>query len=197
MSDPRAQSTFQLRLDWGAAGLTRLAPSEIVVVVDAIETRGGLGPGAGQGPTSATDLAVRASELPHEPTVFIASLRTATATARAVFDEQITRGGRVAISLVLVGHGGDAAHGGDAGNFAVEDYLAAGAIGSSLSDLGLDHTSPELAVAIEGFRALGTATKHLFLASGSGQELKAAGRREELHAAATHDAEDVPNRFAR
>ena len=130
---------------------------------------------------------MQAAALPHAPTVFIASLRNAAATAAAVYDEQVARGGRTAINLVLAG---------DAGKFAVEDYLAAGAVANTLSELGLDHSSPDAAVAIEGFRPLKRAVKHLFSASAAGLAEAEAGRRDEVRAAAMLDAEALATRFS-
>ena len=177
MKDPYAQSTFQIRLGWGAEALTHLAKSRIVVVVDAIDPGG-----------EARALAEEAAALPHDPIVFIASLRTATATAKALYEEQITQGGRAAINLVLVGH---------SGRFAVEDFLAAGAIADALTALGLDHSSPEVAVATEGYRPLTRALKHLLSASESGVSLKAEDRKPEVASAAELDADDSALRFAR
>ncbi|UOQ55904.1 phosphosulfolactate phosphohydrolase [Leucobacter allii] len=219
----RSQASYQVRLGWGSAALERLAESGIVVVVDAIEdpvgsaaAAGDAGPAAetdGAAPTSAADsLARRAAASPHAPAVFRASLRNATATARAVYAEQLARGGRTAINLVLVGEpdertgtgtgtgtgGGAAARdtAAVAGGFAVEDYLAAGAIGDALSALGIDHTSPDLAVATEGFRPLTRALKHLVSASAAGLALAAADGRDAVHAAAALDADDDAHRVA-
>src|SRR5690554_1973391 len=114
MTDPGSQSTYQVRLGWGSGGLTRLATSGVVVIVDAIGT--------------SEDLVAEAVALPHRPTVFVGSLRNATATATAVYEEQLSRGGRTAINLVLMGDAD--------GGFAVEDYLAAGAIADALTALG-------------------------------------------------------------
>lgn len=177
MTDSRSQSTYQVRLGWGAAALTRLAPSEIVVVVDAIG--------------DPAELAQQAKALPHAPTVFSASLRNATATARAAYDEQIARGGRTAINLVLAGD--PAAD--NAGGFAVEDYLAAGAIADALTSLGIDHSAPDVAVAAEGFRPLKRAVKHLFSASAAGLALKTAGTPQDAKAAAELDAEPEATRL--
>ncbi|QZY52184.1 2-phosphosulfolactate phosphatase [Leucobacter tenebrionis] len=173
MTDSRAQSTYQVRLGWGAAALARLAEADIVVVVDAIG--------------SPDELAAQAVGLAGRPTVFAGSLRNATATANAVFREQLDRGGRTAINLVLAG---------DDGEFAVEDYLAAGAIGDALSALGIDHSAPDVAVAAEGFRALTRALKHLLSASETGLRLSADGRRDEVRAAAELDAETEATRLA-
>ncbi|MFA5606151.1 MAG: 2-phosphosulfolactate phosphatase [Leucobacter sp.] len=167
MTDPRSQSTYQVRLGWGSGALTRLATAGIVIIVDAIG--------------SSEDLAAAARALPHAPTVYLGSLRNATATARAAYEEQVARGGRTAINLVLAGDG--------EGGFAVEDYLAAGAIADGLAALGIDHSAPDVAVANEGFRPLKRAVKHLFSASAAGLALKAAGRGDEAKAAAELDAE--------
>ncbi len=173
MTDVRAQATYQVRLGWGHAGLQRLAPAEIIVVVDAIG--------------STPDLAAAAAALPQQPTVYLGSLRNATATAQAITEEQIARGQRTAISLVLAGD--------TEGGFAVEDYLAAGAIADALSARGIDHSAPDVAVATEGFRPLTRALKHLFSASAAGQELTQAGRTNEVRAAAELDAETAATRY--
>jgi 2-phosphosulfolactate phosphatase len=129
--------------------------------------------------------------------VFRASLRNATATAKAAYEEQVARGGRTAINLVLAGGGGLGAGAvSSAGAFAVEDYLAAGAIGNALSALGIDHSAPDVAVATEGFRPLTRALKHLLSASASGLALIEAGRRDEVKAAAELDAEPEAARLA-
>ncbi|QIM16319.1 2-phosphosulfolactate phosphatase [Leucobacter insecticola] len=195
MTASRSQSTYQLRLAWGTAGLTTLADAGIVVVVDALDAPAAseavtsvgarVAPGADVIGDAAADLAAQAAGLPHGPTVFRASLRNATATARAIVDEQLARGDRTAVNLVLAG---------DGGAFAVEDYLAAGALGDALSKLGLDHTAPDLAVAIEGFRPLTRALKHLLSASAAGLALTAAGRRDEVRAAAELDADSEARR---
>src|SRR5690625_2952849 len=168
MTDTHSQSTYQVRLGWGRQALERLAPAGIIVVVDAVGD-------------DADALARAAAALDHEPVVFVASLRNATATARAVYDEQLARGERTSINLVLAGDAD--------GGFAVEDYLAAGAIADALSALGLDHSSPDVAVATEGFRPLTRAVKHLFSASAAGLALGAAGRRDEVKAAGELDAD--------
>ena len=173
MTDTRAQSTFQVRLGWGTAALTQLADADIVVVVDAIGRD--------------DELITAAAALPNGPAVFVGTLRNATVTARSLYDEQLARGGRTAINLVLAG---------DAGGFAVEDYLAAGAIADGLAGLGIDHSSPDAAVANEGFRPLRRALKHLLSASAAGLALKAAGRGAEVKEAADLDAEAESDRIA-
>lgn len=188
MTDSRTQATYQVRLGWGAAALTELADSPIIIVVDAIAA-----PPAPSAPSSDSSLshviAGRAAALLHRPTVFLGSLRNATATAQAAYDEQVTRGDRTAINLVLVGRG-------EGGGFAVEDYLAAGAIADALTALGIDHSAPEAAVAAEGFRPLTRALKHLLSASVSGQALKELGLTADAKAAAELNAEPTATRFA-
>ncbi|WP_221583706.1 2-phosphosulfolactate phosphatase [Microbacterium sp. G2-8] len=164
MTDPRSQATYQVRLGWGADALDLLEPAEILVVVDAI----------------GADAALAQAAAGRAETVFAGSLRNATATARAAYDAQKARGGRTSIALILAG---------DGGRFAVEDYLAAGAIADGLSALGIDHTAPEVAVAGEGFHGLKRALKHLLSASATGLALAAEGRRDEVRAAAELDAE--------
>lgn len=173
MTVQRTQSTYQVRLGWGAGALTRLSEADIVVVVDALG--------------DPHPIAAQAAAAPHAPTVFTASLRNATATAAAVLAEQIARGGRASINLVLVGD--------EEGGFAVEDYLVAGAVADALTKLGIDHSAPDVAVATEGFLPLRRAVKHLFSASTAGLLLKAAGRVAEVKAAAEHDAEQTATRF--
>ena len=80
---------------------------------------------------------------------------------------------------------------GAAVRFAVEDQLGAGAIIDALGALGIDHTSPDAAVASESFRALRRAVKHLLTASGSGLELIERGKRDEVLTAAAVDAASV------
>lgn len=212
-SGASSQATYQVRLAWGSAGLAQLAQSGIVVVVDAIDDpAGGHAARAGEDgddagghtasnsgrtdSTAAQALAAEAAALPHAPTVFIGSLRNATATGRAAYEEQLARGGRTAINLVLVGSGGNVAAGATGGGFAVEDYLAAGAIADTLAALGIDHSAPDAAVANEGFRPLTKALKHLVSASAAGLALAAEGRRDEVKAAAELDADTEAIRFA-
>ena len=170
------QSTYQVRLGWGSDGLEHLAPAPVIVIVDAIDSAIG----------ESAALAAAAAVLPHNPVVFVASLRNATATAKAAYDVQVASGSRTAINLVLAG---------DDGRFAVEDYLAAGAIGDALTTLGIDHSAPDVAVATEGFRALQRALKHLFSASAAGAAQVEAGRRDEVRAAALLDADTDAVRF--
>jgi 2-phosphosulfolactate phosphatase len=175
MPSPFDQSTYQVRLDWGVAGLARLAPADIVVVVDVLRfsstvidavtasTEVGL---AEAEAWSRNGAAVAAAASP-EATVLIGGIRNASAVARAVQAIQEHRQARTSVAVIAAGEA-DAT---GAVRFAVEDQLGAGAILLALSDRGIDHTSPDAAVAAEGFRALRGALRHMIGASGSGREL--------------------------
>lgn len=176
MTQPQAQQRYQLRLGWAEHALEQLAESDIVIVVDAIPS----------GDAAAEALAAAAQQTLHTPSVYLASLRNAAATARACVAQQLRREGRTSINLVLCG---------DGGSFAVEDYLAAGAIAEALTELGIDHSSPEVAVALEGYRSLKRAVKHLFSASEAGQQLAHRGLAAAVHSASMHDAEEAAERY--
>ncbi|MFT4307245.1 MAG: 2-phosphosulfolactate phosphatase [Microbacterium sp.] len=185
MSSAYDQSGYQVRFEWGAAGLARLAPADVVVVVDVL-----------LGTTAVVD-AVAAAEVPSagldpaltevvtaagDAVVLLASLRNASAVARAVLAEQERRAARTSVAVVAVG---------DGARFAVEDQFGAGAVIDALTVLGIDHTSPEAAAAGEAFRGLRRAMRHLLTASASGRELLDRGRRDEVLAAAEVDAAQV------
>jgi 2-phosphosulfolactate phosphatase len=169
---PHDQSPYQVRLDWGLDGLARLAPADIVVVVDV------LGAGADVAALEATASASGAD-------VARGGINNAAAVARWVLSRQTERGERTSVSVIAAGEPGPDARG---VRFAVEDQLGAGAVVAALGDLGIDHCSPDAAVAGEGFRALRGALRHLLTASGTGRQWNAAGRRDEVLAAAALDA---------
>ena len=188
------QSFYQVRLEWGIDGLARLAPADVVVVVDVLRFT-----------TAAADAAARGESVPLDHSgsvngaplaaaatgalVLAGSLRNASAVARAILAEQKRLGGRVSVAVLPAGERAkDAA---DAIRFSVEDQLGAGAIIAALGDLGIDHISPEAAVACESFRTLRGAVRHLLTASGSGQELIERGLRDEVLHAAELDAVDA------
>ena len=197
---PFDQSTYQVRLEWGVDGLARLAPADIVVVVDvlrfsttvieAVERGADFPMDAAARATSINGVAVAEAAAARGALVLLGALRNASAVADAVLAEQQRRGGRTSIAVIAAGE----LTGTDAGatvRFAVEDQLGAGAIIDALGALGIDHTSPDAAVASESFRALRRAVKHLLTASGSGLELIERGRRDEVLAAAAVDAASV------
>lgn len=161
MTSPFDQSRYQIRFEWGAEGLARVSPVDVVIVVDALET-------------SPEDAAPIASDA----TLLRGDVPTARDVAAAVLRIQRERGERTSVAVIAAG---DSASGHL--RFAVEDQLAAGAVIDALGALGLDHTSPEAAATGEAFRGLRGALRHLFTASGSGQQLIAAGRRDDVLAA--------------
>ena len=187
-----AQSDYQVRLEWGAAGLARLAPADVVVLVQTL----GLSARAlsaceeGDSLDLATDDDAAASLARAAQAggahVVIGGLRNAAAVAAHVMEVQRARGLRTSISVIAAGYADD----GDV-RFAVDDLLGAGAVVAALGDLGIDHASPDAAVAGEGFRALGGAVRHLLTASGTGRALAAEGRRDAVLAGATRDAASV------
>lgn len=179
------QSRYQVRLEWGAEGLARLAPADVVVLVDVLQSTSELADAAARGEkTPVPAELVTAAEAAGGAVVLAGSLRNASAVAREVMAEQRRRGQRTSIAVVALG---------DAGRFTVEDQFGAGAVVDALGALGIDHTSPESAAACEAFRGLRRALRHLLTASGSGQRLLDADRRDEVLTAAQIDAvEAVP-----
>jgi 2-phosphosulfolactate phosphatase len=197
---PFDQSTYQVRLEWGVAGLARLDPAEIAVVVDvlrfsttvidAVERGEDVPLDAAAHAVSINGAAVAAAAAGRGALVLLGALRNASTVAAAVLAEQERRGARTSIAVIAAGEmtGRDAAA---TVRFAVEDQLGAGAVVDALGALGIDHTSPDAAVAAESFRALRRAVKHLLTASGSGLELIERGMRDEVLAAAAVDAASV------
>ena len=190
------QSTYQVRAEWGVAGLARLAPADVVIVVDALSFTTTVTDRVAAGITVALDergddvslngAAVAQAAAGTGAIVLAGSLRNARAVANAVMRLQQQRGDRTSIAVIACGE--RVSRGSDEVRFAVEDQLAAGAVISALSDLGIDHTSPEAAVMGEASRALARACVHLLLASGSGRELVERGLRDEVLNAAARDA---------
>ncbi|MGN8553483.1 UNVERIFIED_CONTAM: 2-phosphosulfolactate phosphatase [Microbacterium sp. SLM126] len=196
-SSPFDQSSYQVRFEWGADGLARLAPTDIVVVVDVLRFSSTVIQAIEREEDVALDGAAHAVSINGASVaatatglVLLGGLRNAAAVARAVLAEQERRGARTSIAVIACGE--RTSRDPDAPvRFAVEDLLGAGAVIDALADLGIDHSSPEAAVAGEGFRALRGAAKHLLTASGSGRELDLAGARDEVLAAAAVDAASV------
>ncbi|MFC7765791.1 hypothetical protein [Leucobacter soli] len=194
MTDSRSQQTYQVRLGWGRTGSSGLRPraSSWSSMRSQALTRlpepmrlpappGSTGRILGRG--TARSARRRAAARPDRVPRFPAQrdrhgsggLRGADRPGRAHVDQPGARRRR--------------------GGFAVEDYLAAGAIADALTTLGIDHSAPDVAVAAEGFRPLKRAVKHLFAASAAGQELKAAGHGHAAKAAAELDADGEAIRF--
>ncbi|NQX11892.1 2-phosphosulfolactate phosphatase [Microbacteriaceae bacterium VKM Ac-2855] len=168
------QSSYQIRLDWGVAGLARLAPAQITVLVDALP--------------SAVALASAVAELPAiEGRVVRSSLANRSAVARWILERQHENGGRTSVNVIALGETGTRGE----NRFALEDQLAAGALVDALISLGIDHTSPDAAVASAAYDGLRRACVHLLSASATGRQLRAAGRAEELAAASRVDSSDA------
>jgi 2-phosphosulfolactate phosphatase len=186
------QSRYQLRFDWGVEGLERLAPAHVVVVVDVLRFSSTVATRVAAGEAMPHDDTAHAvsrngaavASAASAPVVFLGCLQNASAVAAAVLAEQARRGARTSVNIIAAGELTDSG----SLRFAVEDQLGAGAVLAALEALGVDHTSPEAAAASEAFRGLRGAVKHLLTASGSGQELLDAGRRDEVLAAAVHDS---------
>lgn len=176
MPSPFDQSPYQVRFEWGVAGLRRLAPADIVVVVDVLRFSSTVPDAVASGRTVALADAAGSSRngaavvaAAAEAIVLLGSLRNASAVARAVLAMQDQRQQRTSVSVIAAGELTDA---GDL-RFAVEDQLGSGSIIAALSEVGIDHTSPEAAAACESARGLRRAMRHLLTASGSGRELEA------------------------
>ncbi|KJL47504.1 2-phosphosulfolactate phosphatase [Microbacterium hydrocarbonoxydans] len=175
MGSPFDQSTYQVRFEWGTGGLARLAPADVVVVVDVLRFSSTVPDAVASGAAvsladaqewSSNGAAVAAAA--GDAVVLVGGLRNAAATARAIQVEQERRQQRTSVAVIAAGE--KAADG--TLRFAVEDQLGAGAVIAALTDLGIDHTAPDAAVAAEGFRALKGALRHLLTASGSARELE-------------------------
>lgn len=177
MPQPFDQSAYQVRFEWGVAGVERLALADVIVVVDVLRFSSTVTDAVASGrPVSLSDAtgwsrngaATAAAAAETGATVLLGSLRNASGAARAVLELQNRRAQRTSVAVIAAGELTDA---GDL-RFAVEDQLGAGTIIAALSDLGLDHTSPDAAAACESARGLRRAMRHLLTASGSGKQLE-------------------------
>jgi 2-phosphosulfolactate phosphatase len=139
-----AQSTYQVRFEWGHAGAAAVGQD-----ADALVWVSQLGEVAGP-PGAIPGVLERAAEL--------------GAWALA---QQGAAGGRFRVAVVAAGM----ARADGSLRFAVEDLLAAGAIIEGRADAGIDHQSPEAAAAASAYRGLSTATRHLISASVTAREL--------------------------
>lgn len=200
MPSPFDQSRYQVRFERGVEGLDRLAPADVVVVVDVLRFSTTVTDAVAAGERFALDdaahrvslngAAVAAHAAASGALVMLGCLRNASAVADAVLAEQHRRAARTSIAVIAAGElaSGDA-HAALRG--AVEDDLGAGAVIDALAARGADHSSPEAAAVCEAFRGLRPAVRHLLTASGSGQELVERGLATEARAAAEIDATDA------
>ncbi|MCS0498609.1 2-phosphosulfolactate phosphatase [Protaetiibacter mangrovi] len=147
MSSHRAQSSYQVRFEWGADGARAIADGvHAVVWVDEL------------GVEQVPELGVE---------VVAGALRSADAVARWSLARQAELGGRFVIAVVAAG----VRQSDGTLRFAVEDLLAAGAVIDAIAELGIDHQSPEAAAAASAYSGLRNATRHLVTASVSAREL--------------------------
>ena len=145
-AEPRTQSSYQVRFDWGVVGAAAIGTeADVVAWVDEL--------GAGEVPTGLRSV----------------TMTDAAQFARWCLDRQEQLGGRFRIAVVAAGvtlPDGSL-------RFAAEDLLAAGAIIDAIAEVGIDHQSPEAAVAAAAYTGLRNATRHLISASVSARELRA------------------------
>lgn len=153
------QAHYQVRLDWGRSGANRMRnDADIVMWIDALKTA-----------PVPPDLGITVT----------ADLNNRTAVAAWALSEQVRRGERTSIAIVAAGL--------PDGGFAVEDFLAAGALIDALATVGIDFCSPEAAAAAAAFSSLSGAVGHLITASVTGRELVADGKRDVVVAAGKID----------
>jgi 2-phosphosulfolactate phosphatase len=186
-----AQQKYQVRFDWGHGGYRSLAAgADVVILADSLPPASDGGGTSAGGTGSETSDDVRAgwlqrlhAESGSAGTVIVAGLNNRRAVAEWVLERQAEKGGR--FSVAVIGAGESRPDGSD--RWAVEDLLAAGAVIDALTDVGIDHCSPEAAAASAAFVGLKQAVKHLVSASESGQALAAAGRKDAVIAASLLD----------
>ena len=147
MSSHRAQSSYQVRFEWGAEGARAVSDGvHAIVWVDELG----------------------AEEVPELDVELIGgALRSADAIARWSLERQAELGGRFVIAVVASG----ARQADGSLRFTVEDLLAAGAVIDAIAELGIDHQSPEAAAAASAYAGLRNATRHLVTASVTAREL--------------------------
>lgn len=159
MNDSSSQSRFQVRFDFGYRGSAATTPgAHVLVWCDALPTGAVVPPFAGA--------------------VLLGTTGNAAATASWVLELQASLADRAMVAVVAAGTDDD--------GFAVEDFLAAGAVIDALATIGIDSVSPEAASACAAYVGLRNATLHLMSASVTGQKMSAEVR------AAAQDLTMVP-----
>ncbi|WP_430647831.1 2-phosphosulfolactate phosphatase [Agromyces sp. GXS1127] len=161
---PAAQAKYQVRFDQGVDAVRRIAAgADVLVWVDQVADAA---PAGIAGDTAAAFVPEAAlAEAPG--TVVVAGLGDAAAVAAWILAEQERLGRRAFLAVVAAGRSD--------GGFAADDVLAAGAVIDALTELGIDDTSPEAAVASASYTGLRRAVAHLATASVGGREAIAAG----------------------
>ncbi len=139
-----SQQKFQVRFDWGTGGVAAIGDgAHVLVWCDALPTGTGVPEFDGA--------------------VLIGSHGNAAQTAEWILGLQQRLGDRAVVAVVAAGT--------DDGRFAVEDFLAAGAVIDALATIGIDFNSPEAASACAAYEGLRNAMVHLTSASTTGQQL--------------------------
>jgi phosphosulfolactate phosphohydrolase-like enzyme len=158
VSEAQKQSGYQVRFDWGSDGARAIADgADAVVWVDQLGTE-------------AAPVAVGAAGVD----VVTASLETAGEVAAWALARQTELGGRFTVAVVAAG----VTRADGTLRFAVEDLLAAGAVIEAVSELGIDHQSPEAAAAASAYHGLQRGTRHLISASVTAREFADGDRRQ-------------------
>ena len=196
MNNAPPQEKYQVRFDWGSTGFQALAAqADVVIVADALASVPEAVPVADAEAVPVADAdaeAVPVADADDEHgdsttltghLVVAASLNNRTAVAEWVLARQAEKGARFSIAVIAVGE----RRPDGTSRFAVEDFLAAGAVIDALSSLGIDHCSPEAAAASAAFVGLRQALRHLVGASETGLALAARGRQSEVRAASRLD----------
>jgi 2-phosphosulfolactate phosphatase len=180
--DATPQQKYQVRFDWAQGGFRALSGSaDVVIIADALPSL------SAADPTQAVDVTAHPTADSTPTRVIAATLANRRAVAEWVLARQAEKGGRFSVAIIAAGETRAD------GSFqpSVEDLLAAGAVIDALTDLGIDHCSPDAAAASAAFVGLKRALKHLVSASQNGQALAAVGRAAEVAAATALDSSDV------
>ena len=166
LTDPLAQTKYQVRFDWGLAGAHAVASdADIVIWVDVVPS---FAEPAEDEPSVAVALG---ASVPAGAAIIAGAVNSAAAVARRVLAEQERLGRRAMVSLVAAGEPRE----GGGVRFAVEDLLGSGAVIDALAAAGIDYASPEASAACAAFTGLRGAVAHLLTASASGQAAIANG----------------------
>lgn len=140
------QTKYQVRFAFGTeAGSLIANGAHVVVWADALPD------------ATADPRAIR-----HTGALVTGSIGSRTTLAQWILARQADLGDRAVAAVVAAG--------GPGGSFAVEDFLAAGAVIDALGEAGIDFTSPEAAAAAAAYGGLRNASAHLLSASVAGQE---------------------------
>ncbi len=110
---PFDQHRYQVRHDWGIEGLERLAPADVVVIVDVLGLSTAVTGAVSRGESVKLDAvahavsvdgaAVAQAAAGTDAVVLLGCLRNAGATAKAVLDVQHQRGERTSIAVIAAG----------------------------------------------------------------------------------------------